>query len=71
MKNTLKIQFCLVLHEFAVIILKAESYQNSMKVLFIQTIKLFISFAYKLIYFIFSAISELKKKFHCIYSSVM
>lgn len=47
MENTLEIQFCLVLHEFAVIILKAESYQNSMKVLFIQTIKLFISFGYK------------------------
>lgn len=71
MENTLEIQFCLVLHEFAVIILKAESYQNSMKVLFIQTIKLFISFGYKWIYFILSAISEVKNNFHCIYSSVM
>lgn len=26
---------------------------------------------YKLIYFILAAISELKKKFHCVYSSVM
>lgn len=36
MENSSKLQFCIVLHEFAGIILKAESQvQNSMQALFI------------------------------------
>lgn len=72
MEISLKLQFYIVLHEFDGIILKAESYQNSMQVFFIQTIKMFISFGLQINIFYFGCHLWMEKEIslHLFFSHV-